>query len=243
MSLIESWRDSLSMFSPKQFNLLSLITRKCLRNIFLHPSSFLVIVPLSAGVAFNMAYHDNHSIVRMLILVFIQIIIVFLVLMVRASVKRKHCYYFLHYWPHMLYVVVFYMLVSLATFWLPFNVPDVIWFFWAPISTLWLLFFVDQRATFKAFITSLWRAVLMFIYSLPVCLIIAGLWFLVFWSMSTLLAMLISKFANIERSFWAFIFGTLVGIVLSPLWYCLLSNIYIKQLHEHFTRYFTVPSD
>lgn len=243
MNLIESWRDSLSIFSPKHFSLLSLVTRKCLRSIFLHSSSLLVIVPLSIGIAYNMTYHDNHLMIRILSSVSLQILIVFLVLMVRASVKRKHCYYFLHYWPHMLFVGGFYSVLGVINYGLAFDVFDFYPMISTPVTVFWLLFFVDSHATWSSFIGSLGRGLLMSIYTLPLCLILSVVWYVLYVGSLYLSGIFISYLGIMPQALWKMIFGTIVGILLIPLWYCLLSNVYIKQLHEHFTQYFTVPSD
>jgi hypothetical protein len=243
MLIVESWRESLYMLAPKQAKMLIFVTAKNLSDLVYRRLTYIIVVPLVLGISFGMAYadHPGFLVPCFLVSLVVNLFIVLLLLLVRPSVMIKHRYYFMHYQRHLAYVFVFFGFINLIHAFCPLCWPGFIWLFWAPLSTLWLLFFIDSHATLDAFVRSLFRAFLMLVYNLPIFLVVTVFWYLLFAGLSQWPILFLSHHIAMQREFWQFFSGALVGFILFPLWYSVITTLYVKQLHEQFAVYFGRP--
>lgn len=118
--------------------------------------------------------------------------------------------------------------------WLPgAHVLGIVTTFLSPFVILWTLFMYDAQKTVWQYIRSFWRALLMLFYNYPFFFIIYEL-----------LRLLLAGFYLLSRPFVEsypsmYIIGWIVLFFLViPYYVCLLTNVYVKRLHEQFSVYY-----
>jgi hypothetical protein len=221
MTVLQSWGDSLSLFTYQNFKLFTLVTLKSIIDVYkklLQYWWWLVIPAL-------LIYSEIGSAPVLLMLFvgffFTNLFIFAVICSTRPSIEQKNSDYFkqqLCYFP-----------LTLA-FLLPgYFLPKIISV--APIA-FFILFYldsVDQSLFKKAGVFKAWkRTILMGVYNMPLLIIINFI--LRIFYIIILSCVAVSPLAVVIISF-----------LLLPISGCVYTNIYIKRLHEQFELYFPQP--
>lgn len=226
MQLLDSWKNSLKFFERKNLSMMSLVTLKAIKYTYQHIIKYLgvplvlmafismVIVPRMSGQVFYV-WQLISWIAKIFFLVFVY-------LTVRSSVMKKDWLYYRTFLVPGI-VVAFELAVILALlhwfgyyWWLIINIP----------VTFFILFSLDS----ELFDVGHKRSDKMIFYNLPVCIVVA-LALAVMWYVCMLIIHLFSTVVpiSVENALLLFI----------PVEACVLSNLYIKWLHEQFDLYYT----
>ena len=115
----------------------------------------------------------------------------------------------------------------------------------SPFFSFWAFFFLDSRLTLGNMVRSITKAGKMVIYNYPFCILICSLSVLLHVGIGTVLWLVIKNIINIVNSEKALLYRDSVWplflyvmLLLAPFFISLLSNFYIKRLHEQFLLYY-----
>lgn len=211
MTLVQAWKDSLSLLKPKHLHLFALVTLKSIVSAYkvllkywwwlyaliitCHVASYYDVISLSSPMCESIMYMAYG------------VLYIAIVLSTRPSLKQKNCAYFRQYAVYCLPMLIFWSVVR-----------------YSYISFIVLFFFLDSNKQLNQWPVSLFRAIKMFIYNLPLFFIIdVSIYFVA----STLVD--------------AFSVPLIMVDLMSPLFICIYMNIYIKKLHDQFDLYFNQP--
>jgi hypothetical protein len=260
-----SWKESVSLFIPKQARLFFLITLKSIiesyKLIALH-LWWLFGLSYLTDILYS-RYFGIKSYFCIVPLLSWFLTIFFIYLIIRPSIKRKGWSYYKDYLGRFAYFVLFSIIAFLIpillllignkiAFWtfsiswifymlfLPFLIvpllisflvaPQVVALYTSPLLTFLLLFMLDSNGSISDVFQSIIRAFKMVIYNYPFCIIM----FIVFIVCSTIGQMLIVQFFGIN----SFLLSSLVTNLILPIPLCILTNFYIKRLHDQFGLYY-----
>lgn len=262
---LRSWKESIALFAPKQFKLFCLVTLKSIfesyKLIILH---FGWLFALSALL--DLSYSQfclNLSYLCLLPLVGWFITIFGMYLIIRPSIKRKGWNYYKDNWLKFFYFIFFsiiaysipiamlaaankivyltqhihtlfyYLLLPvllipiLVTFLMP---PNLIVLYVSPLLTFLILFILDGDGSIKNVLKSVVRALKMMIYNYPFCILI----FILFVICSVSYTVLIANLFGVD----SFLLSPIVSNAFLPIPLCILTNFYVKRLHEQFGLYY-----
>ncbi len=119
-------------------------------------------------------------------------------------------------------------------FWLPgAESLGSMMIFLSPFLILVILFMLDAKLEVWSYIKAGGRAVLMLAYNYPFFLVVYALFRIVL-SVGYLLSFPLSLYIPQSGIFgWSFFL-----LVIFPYWICLITNFYVKRLHEQFSLYY-----
>src|SRR5438128_1178522 len=167
MTLVQSWKDSLQLLKPKNFKLFVMVTIKSIMQAYkLYFKYFwwLLIVML----LFFLFITPSSLVQSVVLLSFVHVVYGLLFLgicfITRPSILQKDCSYLRIQFKKNLLNVLFVPLLFISPY--------------SPWSIFLILFFADSEGGFKKFLLSMWNALKMVIYNLPLILVI-GLFLLV----------------------------------------------------------------
>lgn len=175
-------------------------------------------------------------------------------LIVRPSLFKKENSYFLHYWSS----YVWFLLVSLSIhviekisfvhkdwnmFWLLSNYIvkyilflqnlSLIALYMSPFLCIYTFFYLDSKKTMTEFFYCIKRTFKMFINTYPFLLIIWYTFFIITFLLFTLIIRLMG-----ESSFlYLHIIRDDCIVLFLPFFFCLINNLYTKQVHDHYDLY------
>jgi hypothetical protein len=239
MTLLQAWKDSLSLLKPKHLHLFALVTLKSIVSVYkvllkywwwlyaiiiVHsvllwdkPSIVMDIISLCypSEIDSNSAHDLWVSIVSYLdksYSFFLSLLPAAIILSTRSSLQQKNCAYFRRYFIYCLPMIVVINLLPFKTTFLPYLMT--------------LFFFFDSDKQLKQWPISLFRGIKMMVYNWPLFVMIELLSFAVF-----------KLHVYFQWGMWSFIGGA----ILLPIFICIYMNIYIKKLHDQFDLYFSQP--
>lgn len=129
--------------------------------------------------------------------------------------------------------VLMYSILASPQLWLPGLEGKEVWaILFSPFLILMLLFILDSQRTPWAFLKAIGRAVLMLAYNYPFFLGVYLLFRLIL-SAGYLISVLLSPYIAVGLLGWLFFL-----VVLYPYFICLITNFYVKRLHEQFSCYY-----
>lgn len=260
-----SWKESLSLFIPKHAKLFFLITLKSIlqsyKFIILH------LGWLFAGSALlDLGYSHicpNQSIICLLPLLGWFATIFGMYLIIRPSMKRKGWDYYKDNGIKFIYFILFsviaysvsygmllgashivyltqhihtyfyvlllplLLLPILVTFLMP---PDLIILYVSPLLTFFILFMLDGDNSFKNIMQSIVRAFKMIFYNYPFCILAFVFFVICSMGYTMLVVSLVSK--------ESFLLSPILSNALLPIPLCILTNFYVKRLHDQFGLYY-----
>lgn len=234
MTVLEAWKDSLSFFKWQHLKMFLLVTLKSIIDTykimfkywwFLY--AILFVIPLT--LIFPPLFILNMPLWSIL-----YVLLFFLVcLAARPSRELKNYAYFKGYiqkfWP-LLLITFAASLIGVLNIGL-LHYPFI----------LFLLFSLDSDNTFDAMSRAFLNAIKMFIYNVPIFLAtILLLWFATLFIVAILAAFVAGIALAFSPKFFMLGIGAL-GVIslLIPIEICIVTNIYIKKLHEQSELYFT----
>ena len=273
MTLVQSWIDSLTLLKPKNAQLFIMVTLKSIIEAYkimfrywwwliaLMVAWYVlpIVFPLQMKVGILSQGIISSFLYQMLFLA--------ICFITRPSIMKKDWSYFgiqykkiIIYWlllpilmrvlisplDPFLSLLVFYLYsISAYLLILPISIYWLCWFFaFLSLPVFVVLFFADSAGGPKNFLRSLWNALKMIMFSLPLLLII-GVFFKIFvWLFSQCMARVIALLMLSDEAIFAqaFLVARLIrnvfALLLLPIGICTYANIYIKKLHDQFDLYF-----
>ncbi len=262
---LRSWKESISLFAPKQFKLFSLVTIKSIfesyKYIILHFGWLFAITALLDLSYSQFCLYLNYLCLLPLIGWFVTIFGMYLI--IRPSIKRKGWSYYKDNWLKFIYFMffsiiaysiplamlsaankivyltqnihtLFYFLLLpvllipiLVTFLMP---PNLIVLYVSPLLTFLILFILDGDGSIKNVLQSVVRALKMMIYNYPFCILI----FILFVICSVSYTVFIARWFGVD----SFLLSPIVSNAFLPIPLCILTNFYIKRVHDQFGLYY-----
>ncbi len=253
MTLLQSWADSLTLLKPKNLKLFLLVTFKAgidtykvlVKNwlyVFLLPFGCCIVpylVMLILPLLFVEHADIKHFSFKHLFDWIYQAVLLVSLVASRPSLEQKDGVYFRR---HMIYFLPIVLLLI--------GFPKSIWPTAAsPLYFFAFLFFFDspkrisfmiRSASDSDGLMSLFRAIKMIVYNLPLLIIVGFVLNLPWHIVSHHVPMSLLSAGVTMRQIW--IVSDIVAILLAPFIVCLYTNIYIKKLHDQFDLYFKQPS-
>lgn len=269
MYLIQSWKDSLSLFKSKNFNLFALVTLKTIVEAYgLLLKYFwwlpvLVVAVMFVPIQQGIGVEEGTGLFYWLVGLFFFAWEIITCLVVRPSVAKKDYAYFTKYLLHIPSIIMGFLLIYLVEFlWMLFFVVgcrlgldcsiDMIWVNWhttllSILSNAVALALIPLKLFFLFFVIDM---------SLGFKNILKGLLFALkmFWYNAPALYLIIGVYAVVLN-----VFVALLGLVLSgqaiallflflpiltkPIGISIMNNFYIKRLHEQPQLFFKQPNE
>ncbi len=260
-----SWRESVSVFIPKHAKLFFLVTAKSIMASYkliavhlwwLFGLSYLTDLLYSRYFGIN-SYFCIVPLLSWFLTIF------FIYLIVRPSIKRKKWDYYKGYLLRFGYFVLFSIIafmipvllllignkIAFLTFsiswvfyvlFLPLLIipilisfliaPNVVTLYTSPLLTFLILFMLDSTGSISDVFQSIVRAFKMMIYNYPFCIIT----FIIFILCSVIGQLAIIHFFGRD----SILLSSLAANLILPIPLCILSNFYIKRLHDQFALYY-----
>jgi 5-bromo-4-chloroindolyl phosphate hydrolysis protein len=263
MYILDSWGKTKEFFERKNFSMFTLVTLKAIKTTYGQIIKYFTL-PVLIMICIEIMHQKRamsicHTLAMYLFIV-TNAILVHLAL--RPSLLRKNWRYYVSYWKHNIFLL-------LSPIWIFFGI--LIFYFGALIGWEWgshrwhlivlvfvliavliayisftIFFFLDSRATCKAFVKAHTLAAKMLVYNLPVCVIATSIaaivWLL--WTIAGgyLYYALMMKLRNLKFLVdIVFLVDTIIFLLFVPIIVSILSNMYIKFLHEQSDVYFDQP--
>lgn len=260
MTLVQSWIDSLSLLKPKNLQLFLMVTLKSILETYKLMFKYFWWVLIIQLICY--IYLSIQSF--FMVAVVLQSLLFFMICAItRPSIVKKNCAYLrTQFFPYLCYagliaglsVIIFLCKVSMpASFY-------VLFYTWIPF---FILFFLDSDKSIKSYFLSMWYALKMIFFNLPLIVCAYAVLFLfngaftwiAEWIAELLsslayqgLMSLVSNFTSL-KSIVLILFSVigglhyfiLQGVLFLPISICLYANIYIKRLHDQFELYYKQP--
>lgn len=238
MNVLSAWKDAVSLLEPKQLKLFALVTLKSLIDLYVvwgtywwwlalfyalcaGPENSCPLAGSWLGSAVSWKLH------------YLGLVTFTLVLMGRPSVGKKNYAYCAHYFPlrYSLYLLAAFAVYGVMLYASEGMFAGLVEALLLCASMLFYLFFLDSVGGWQAALLSLWHALKMLLYAAPLFLLV-------------IMGMLL--FSYLGATLYALMgTGTVSAVIIRvlytlsvPLGICVIINLYIKQVHEHFVLYF-----
>lgn len=248
-AFFQSWKDSLSLFIPKNAKLFLLVTLKSIlqsyKFILLHLG---LLFALSAVLEMiYIRYFGPHSFFVIVPLLSWLITIFGIYLIIRPSIKRKGIEYYrnhIRYFFGFAFLTILFLFVCVASILflrllgtpaiiirgiqIFFLLSDLVPFFACPLLCFIIFFYLDRPTHIKNLFLSCRRGVLMSAYNYPFCLTVY--FFFIACSLGLHYGALLLG-AN------SLIVSLLTNLLL-PIPICIFNNFYVKRLHDQFDLYY-----
>ena len=236
MTLIQSWVDSLTLFKPKNFQLFVMVTIKSIMQaykIFLYYFWWaMLLIAMCAVGSFFFSSHDyvflNVQYKHVFFLTscwLFELLFLAACFSTRPSILQKDSHYFILQFKKIILFWIFMPLFSWSSA-----------TYYGYIFTV--LFFADSEGGPKNFLLSLWNALKMVVFNLPLIMVLGGIIYGSGWIGGQYLAQLLAE-RGIPVYPKFFLFFNVIGALLLPIGVCIYTNIYIKRLHDQFDLYFS----
>jgi hypothetical protein len=213
-NLVQSWKDSLFIFDVKKSNLFYLVTLKTIRDLYLKLIYMFWWLALLIIVP-GLLYQNPEKYFYRDLSIWMSVAL----LAVRPSVELKTYSYFFTYYIYHFLVVLTLVPLMISGYLLGAVLSLMVWI---------IFFYLDDLP--KNIITAVRRALYFYWYNLPLCLIITGSFIVV----QYLLALITEPSPLIAR---------VIKLAVMPLFLGILSNVYVKRVHDQFDLYFNFETD
>lgn len=233
MNIIHTWKESFALFVPKNLKLFLLVTLKSIIDTytillkywwFLYVGLFFMYTPLFKKLVdmwINVVGGRTISfkIIAGEIILFHILILLVTFLAARPSTWLKNYAYFLRYLASFWYLIIFVFLFYMVGI---NKIPMMLLLF-----MLYILFLFDSDGSIINIGWSFVRAIKMLIYNLPLFVII-----------EILLQGFSRGFLFLQLDFLLYM---ILMVIMLPIFVCLITNIYVKKLHDQSELYFPTP--
>lgn len=223
---MQSWADSLTLLKPKNFQLFVLVTIKSIieaYKLYIRYFWWVIVLVVACAVA---TYFFSYNKMIFLYTSFFLYELLFLgtCFSTRPSMFQKDGQYFIFQLKKIILFWIFMLLFSFSSA-----------TYYGYIFTV--LFFADSEGGPKNFLLSLWNAIKMVVFNLPLMVILGGIIYGLGWCGGWYLQRLLIAYSFAIQPYY-YLFFNIVGALLLPIAVCTFANIYIKRLHDQFDLYF-----
>lgn len=235
MTLVQSWVDSLQLLKPKNLKLFVMVTLKSIIDAYKVYFKYfwwvILFIVICAVAPFYIQPQDY----------------------VFYNVQYKHLFFFTSCWLYeLLFLAACFStrpsILQKDSSYFAFQFKKIIlfWIFmplfsWSSATyygyIFTVLFFADSHGGPKNFLLSLWKALKMIFFNLPLILIVGVAIYLCGLIGIQCVAQLLAIY-SIPVYPYLFLFVNVLGALLLPMSVCIFANIYIKRLHDQFDLYF-----
>lgn len=260
MTLVQSWIDSLQLLKPKNLQLFALVTLKSIIEAYKLLFKYFWWLIVLQLLCYKFGLFGSYFFVVMIAV--IQNLLFFMICAItRPSIGKKDCAYFRSQLYPFAYFAAFWTLLIAIGYFLGIVVPEgaelLPVFVWTVFS---MLFFLDAEKSVKSFCVSLWYALKMILFNLPIVLCMYFAIYIFNASVVWLVGLLMDAIYQgllmlgmkwiwmkdivrwiVHHSVLLILQYALVPLLLLPIGICTYANIYIKKLHDQFDLYFTQP--
>ena len=250
MQLFQRWKDSLKLFIPRNFKLFSLVsinTAVKTYSVWLGLFWPLFVVSLLSD-AFSIfpfrvgPVYLSGSVLVSIVSKFLLLMTLFLSL--RPSTKRKLYAYFGDYLPHITILAVIFFVKSFL-FYVFVGVGIYPTDLFAPLflipMTVFMLFYLDARGSFKDLIMSGFRSLKMLWYGLPFYLILVFVFYILLFVLGLIFFQFVAVFHIMPIGFIGLLMWSLAKhtfILFSVIPIAFAATFYTKNVHDQSKRYF-----
>ncbi|KKP35679.1 MAG: hypothetical protein UR26_C0003G0152 [candidate division TM6 bacterium GW2011_GWF2_32_72] len=240
MNILQAWGDSLRIFQSTAFKIYFFSSLKTAWSTMLFWLKYFGWI-LVAGILLQYASYTTsfselsliYSIIYLFIvfaaLFFLNLAMFGIFLVARPSVKKKDTVYLRLYWRQFfIFLVVIFGVLGLANLLEAYGmgvVPQWVSFF----IVFWFLvifFFLDSAGALKDFFICLYRGLKMFLYNLPIIMIMTSLWFFIKYILD-----LIAAYFRLDGIFWE-VFYQLIEIFILLVFISFAVTFYTKRVYE-----------
>ena len=235
----QSWIESLKLFLPDNFSKLFLVTIKTTRDSYYYLFTYFGWAILLEAI---IEYSDMGGLISFLFQltgILLRALIFFGILCaIRPTIEQKKISYFLNKIKNyfllyligafllqgILFLTLIYLFVSQKQY--DFHASYSTWILDYMVNFIlifYTLFLIDNRLSFGAIIYAIIRSLKMLVYNLPFCGIVAVIMGFIYTFLNT----------RIHYS--------VLQIVILPFFIALVTNFYIKRVHEQFKVYYDTP--
>lgn len=245
MYLLESWKDSLSLFKPKNFKLFALVTLKTIGQTYWLLLKYFWWVQLGViGLYFWFPQSNLRELIQYLVYC---IWLAIVALCVRPSVAKKNYAYFSKYLLYLPVIIVGFVAIH-DLLELHIQGRYLIMFACFVAQLLFIFFMFDMSFGVKNALKSLVFAIKMFWYNAPGLFLIIGANFVL-----VILQIRILQ-GVIQSAIWESLHGHHIQyffkcmyffnyFIVIPIIVSIIGNFYIKRLHEQPQLYFKQPKE
>ncbi len=255
MTLVQAWIDSIQLLRPKNLKLFALVTIKSIleayKSVFKYFWWLLLICLMISGYRLlivdsrDMASLVRYAQVRGVVYLLYTLFFLGICFITRPSIAKKDCAYFRNqYAKIILYWLLWAALMFVAA---TYRFMPL---FWVSAYSAWyiftVLFFADSSGGPKNFFLSMWHAVKMILFNLPLLLVASAFFYcseiLFFQIIKRGIVFFVSEEnAMAQALIFVRIISNFLGVLLMPIGVCTYANIYIKKLHDQFDLYVKQP--
>lgn len=256
MTLVQAWIDSVQLLKPKNLQLFVMVTLKSIieaYKLLLKYFWWLVLVCLMIS-GYRLLIVDSRDIyslaryaqVRAIGYFLYTLLFLGICFITRPSIAKKDCVYFRAQYRKIIVYWLLWVILSVVAATMYRYMPS----FWIGIPSVWyifsVLFFADSSGGPKNFLLSIWYALKMIIFNLPLLFIVGAFFycteFLFFQSIKRTILFFISEENGMAQALiYVRIIHNFLGVLLMPIGICTYANIYIKKLHDQFDLYVSSP--
>jgi hypothetical protein len=236
MTLVQSWIDSLTLFKPKNLQLFAMVTLKSIVEAYKLYFRYFWWVIVLMGICFinpdlsNRIFMEKTdailSVTRITYWLF-ELLFLAACFSTRPSVGQKNCAYFCAQFQK---IILYWLFIPI--------------FSWSSASyygyIFTVLFFADSVGGPKNFFLSIWNAIKMVVFNLPLVVPIGAVVYVCGWVGNQLITYMLISY-DITLSLKIPLAINLIGALLLPIGVCIFANIYIKKLHDQFDLYVRQP--
>lgn len=270
MNIVQSWKDSLLLLLPQNFKLFALVTLKSImdtyKTLFKYWWFLYVMATVCTGLLFwigvrelKPGWYDTNSelfkqasiyhlqtilyMLGMIIaLAIIYIACLFIVcLTARSSIKQKNYRYYFDYLKRYWYLLCIIFLLYVRINGVPIKSIPLMYSF----SIILFLFTFDARPSLKALWRSGMNSLRFMVYNMPL-LVLLELFVrlidkvMIFINYLFVAAALVRPF-HVGGITFVGLSTAMLSLILSPILIVILTNLYIKRVHDQPELYFPTP--
>jgi len=236
MTLVQSWVDSLTLLKPKNFQLFVMVTIKAIMQAYKILLYYfwwvMLLIALCAAAPYviqsqqYMFYNVQYKHVFFFTSCWLfELLFLAACFSTRPSILQKDSRYFILQFKK---IILFWIFMPL--------------FSWSSATyygyIFAVLFFADSEGGPKNFLLSLWNALKMIFFNLPLMVVLGGIIYASGWIGARYLEQFLIAQGTPVYPQW-YLFCNLIGALLLPIGVCTYTNIYIKRLHDQFDFYFS----
>jgi hypothetical protein len=238
MQVIQAWKESLTILKLKNFKLFFLVTIKTfietLKTWGSHFWWLVVLYSALAGIGNGLPQSINYIIKYAIVMPMVWT----LFLTIRPSIRKKTYAYYISYNWHAVWFIIATTLLSILFQPRSDFVRVVLALGEIPRYIFYIFSLLDTHASLADIWNAEVRSLKLTVYLYPLVLLICSF----YWLMATALDTCLLGFFNENLSPIALVIFNVAYLLVQGLLFCFLlccmSNLYIKQAHEHFARYF-----
>lgn len=250
MNVIQSWKESIGFFRPSNLKLFFLVTIKTIKEIYLFLFKyFWWLILLYLILEFSFVFLDLPFMYAKVIQALIIILWTFFIcLSARASVGIKSAEYFIYYVRYLpgMFIGIWFISLLFSVFsgvgawllpsqfegWAALGISNAL----NAMSLLFVFFLFDMPLALENWARALYFSFLMFIFNIVSIMVLIALVQIIYF-------LVLYGFMFVCEGDICTHIESIYNLLKEPIMICVVSNFYIKRLHEQPQLYFHQPKE